>query len=695
VQYYEALGDLTALGDCYNTLGRACFSLGNWPDAIGYWERSRDLATRAEVHENLETACLHLGSLYNETGRFEQATAVLEQCLELARDRGNRAVVAEATGHLGEIKARQGQGLEARALYEQAITAAKAQRVNAVLAENLRRSAELALLEARIEDAEAYLAEGLEVARAHDLTLLEGTLLSVKGLVAAECGRMEEAVTSFQEGAVLLERLRFDYPWARLKFHQGRAYHKLGFYSEADSALRQAEDIFRRVGAAWALRRAHEALLRLDSEDDKGRLRLQKLQVLLDVAQSLGTETELETLLRRILDRAIELTQTERGFILLLDEQGEPATYLTRGIARDELENPGTSQFSTTVLQKVLKTRDALAITDIDQVLELKVQASIVSLGLRAIMCAPLLRGEKLQGVIYVDSSKVTEGFYQADVSVLEAVAHAAAISLENAQLVAALQQKTELMSILAHEFRTPLTASTSFIRLLLNGEEPLTEDQRDGLEGVLQQSERLAAMIGDVLELAGMEARRVQWAMAPLEMNTLIEQTRDQLATLARQKRIEVVIERGPEDVQVYGNRGRLIQVVTNLLSNAFKFTPEGGRVTVSCSVIERPRPAGASVQAEEFWSLDGPRLSDLRYWVTRVTDTGSGIQEEDVGLIFERFAQSGDERSRKKGTGLGLAIAREIVEQHHGQIWADNVAAEGARFSFTLPLVEENSLQ
>lgn len=565
------------------------------------------------------------------------------------------------------------------------------------MVENLRRMAELSLEEERFTRVRKEAHEGLELARQAGLKLEEANLLAMQAAEAAQRGLTDRALACFRQGDDILKELKADIERARLKYRQGLAFNKLGFPSEAESALRFAEETFRRFGAAWDLRRTRAALQQVGGDSGGSGLAFKKLQLLLDVTRSLGAEIELEPLLDSVLEKAIELTHTERGFVILLDEKGNPTFHSTRRMGRDDVEMGETAKISSTVIQRVASSGTALAVTNIDQEFDLRAQASIVALGLRSIMCAPLKRGDKVLGVIYVDSSKITEGFYQADVSLLEALADAAAISLENAQLVSALRRKTDLMSILAHEFRSPITASITFAHQLLRDSDRFSADQRDNLEAILEQNYRLSRMISNILELARMEANKVEWWMEELEIDQVLTSTVRGLDPLAREKNVQVVVKPGPQKVSIYGNPDRLIQVCTNLLGNSLKFTPERGRVEISTDVIEVSRglrtKGSAKVPAGESWVTRtlgaGRRLSDTSYLAVRFIDSGPGIPPQDLERIFGRFAQSGDDHARGQGTGLGLTIAREIVTQHGGRMWAENVPNGGAMFVFCLPLV------
>lgn len=693
--FFEKIRDLNYMINCYNNLSVCYHQLGDWSEAIEYVERVRDLAERIQAERSLRYSYINLGFMYKDTGQLDKASHYLEQAIKLDQKLNYSRNSYIALGNLGEVRARQGNVAEAYRLYEQALQLAREHQAVSEIAENLRRMAELSLDENRLTRARREIHEGLEVARKGELKVEEANLLSIQGAEAAQRHLTDRALAGFRQAEEILKEHKAEIERARLKYRQGIAYSRLGFPSEAESALRLAEEIFRRMGAAWDLRRTREALNRLGGESAGGGLAFKKLQLLLDVTRTLGSELELEPLLNRMLERALELTQTERGYVILLDDKGTPNFYATRHIARDEIERGETAQISSTIIQRVVTEGRALAITNIDQELDLRAQASIVALGLRSIMCAPIKRGDKVLGVIYVDSSRITEGFYQADVSLLDALADAAAIALENAQLVTSLRRKTDLMSILAHEFRSPLTASITFTHQLLRDPHKLAPEHREGLEAILEQGYRLSRMINNILELARMEANKVEWWMEEVQLAQVLETTVRGLEPVAREKQVRILLKPIPARAVVYGNPDRLIQVCTNLLGNALKFTPERGTVEISADVAEgfRTLITRGGRPTHETWVArnlpNGRKISDSGQVMVRFADTGPGIPLEDLERIFGQFAQTGPTHMRSQGTGLGLTIAREIVTQHGGRLWAENAATGGAMFIFSLPLV------
>ena len=233
-------------------------------------------------------------------------------------------------------------------------------------------------------------------------------------------------------------------------------------------------------------------------------------------------------------------------------------------------------------------------------------------------------------------------------------------------------RMKDSFLSSVSHELRTPLTSIRSFSEIMLTYPEEDTATNREFMMIINSESERLTRLINDVLDLAKIDAGKMQWNVEELEPATAVRQAVQSMSSLAREKSLDLEV-RVEEDLPPLSADGdRVHQVLTNLLSNAIKFTPPGNRVRIEAVRVQRKRT--------------GDRCDFVRI---SVHDTGVGIAEEELARIFERFKQCGDTLTDKpKGTGLGLAICREIVSYHGGRIWADSKLGEGSSFHVLLPI-------
>jgi signal transduction histidine kinase len=233
---------------------------------------------------------------------------------------------------------------------------------------------------------------------------------------------------------------------------------------------------------------------------------------------------------------------------------------------------------------------------------------------------------------------------------------------------------KSDFISIVSHELRTPLTSIKAFTELILMKPKMLPEKRDKLLQIINNESDRLARLINDILDLTKIEAGKLSWHITRVSLRDIIQTSVSGIQSLADNKSLIIGVSI-PEPLPLFfGDRDRLIQVITNMLSNSIKFTPQGGRITVVARLEESPKPQ----------------------IVVTVSDTGIGIPSNDLELIFEKFRRSGDILTNNgQGTGLGLAITRQIVEYHGGTVWAESTLGQGSIFTFTLPLKKEWNIE
>lgn len=276
-------------------------------------------------------------------------------------------------------------------------------------------------------------------------------------------------------------------------------------------------------------------------------------------------------------------------------------------------------------------------------------------------------------------------------------------------------RMKTDFISAVSHELRSPLTAILGFASLIRRdihrsiephvgaGDRSAQVIERilDNLAIVENESERLTRLVNDLLDIAKMEAGQVEWRMESTDLEKVIQRAVSATAALADEKELSTRIHLPPDGLPpVYGHYDRLVQVMTNLLFNAIKFTRwghidvRGWCLDVNHGTLRSRGPVplihGPDLAAQEV--LTSLQFSDGEWAVVSVTDTGVGIPSESLPHIFERFTQAGEPLTEKpEGTGLGLAICKEIIELHGGRIWVESEQDKGSVFSFALPLLSE----
>jgi PAS domain S-box-containing protein len=241
-----------------------------------------------------------------------------------------------------------------------------------------------------------------------------------------------------------------------------------------------------------------------------------------------------------------------------------------------------------------------------------------------------------------------------------------------NRKLQTVDKMKSDFVSVVSHELRTPLTTIKAFVELLIMKPGTPLQQRSKFMATVSAETDRLNRLTSDLLDLARIEDGSMKWRFEEVSVEKLIRRSLENMKPLLDSKALRVTAVFGPDLPVFFGDRDRLVQVVTNVLSNAVKFTPTGGAIHVAARREQVPED----------------RL------VVEIADTGIGIPAQDLELIFEKFHRSGDQlTSAIDGTGLGLAIARQIVEFYGGRIWAASGHGKGSTFTFTLPLGEKRT--
>lgn len=228
-------------------------------------------------------------------------------------------------------------------------------------------------------------------------------------------------------------------------------------------------------------------------------------------------------------------------------------------------------------------------------------------------------------------------------------------------------RMKSEFVSGVSHELRNPIGAIQQSIAVILDRTAgPLTEHQEKFLTNAQRNLKRLSALIDDLLDLAKLEARRMELTYEPSSLGKIADEVYETMEAWAKNKEIKL-IKKIPDDLpQISVDPNRIIQVIVNLVGNAIKFTPNGGSITIDAKLL-----GGDHNQME-----------------VSVADTGIGISPEDLKKLFNKFQQVGKKRPTEGGTGLGLAIAKEIVHLHGGEVRVESEPGKGSQFIFTLPL-------
>jgi signal transduction histidine kinase len=323
--------------------------------------------------------------------------------------------------------------------------------------------------------------------------------------------------------------------------------------------------------------------------------------------------------------------------------------------------------------------REPVQVADITQpgAYQSSVRDTLIRFGYRAVLSVPLLREDQIIGSLSFNRKAPGE-FPPEVVDVLKTFATQSALAIQNArlfreiadksaQLEAASRHKSEFLANMSHELRTPLNAIIGFSEILAEkmfGD--VNEKQTEYLQDILESGRHLLSLINDILDLSKVEAGRMELELSEFDLPTAIDNALILVRERASRRGIRLGSTVDPRLAMIDGDERKVKQVLLNLLSNALKFTPEGGRIDVGAR-------------------LDGESAE------VSVTDTGIGIAPEDQQAVFEEFRQVGTADKKAEGTGLGLALSRKFIELHGGRIWVKSEPGTGSTFTFTLPLTIE----
>jgi GAF domain-containing protein/anti-sigma regulatory factor (Ser/Thr protein kinase) len=403
-----------------------------------------------------------------------------------------------------------------------------------------------------------------------------------------------------------------------------------------------------------------------------------QLTALGEVGQAISASLELETVLKTIVVHAVRLTGLDAGVMYEYDETSEE--FQLR--ASENFDEDSVAGLRGAGIRRgegaVGRSAETRAPTQVPDTHASDYPARLRELldrqGFRAILAVPLLREDQIIGALMV-IRKSAGAFAPEVVDLLKTFATQSAMAIQNArlfreigekgrQLEEASQHKSQFLASMSHELRTPLNAILGFNEMIIGqvyGEVPA--DMQEPLADIQSSGKQLLRLINNVLDLAKIEAGKMELSLADYSVHDTVESVRSTLRPLAADKGLEFLAA-VPADIPLaHGDAGRITQCLMNLAGNSLKFT-KAGKVEISVE------------------------LRDSRL-VYRVADTGIGIAPDKLETVFAEFKQSDASiASEYGGTGLGLSISRKFVEMHGGRIWVESEVGRGSTFLFEIPL-------
>jgi len=391
----------------------------------------------------------------------------------------------------------------------------------------------------------------------------------------------------------------------------------------------------------------------------------ERYERLIEISRQLTSTYNHTSLLQQIISASMELTDTQAASILLLDPlSGELRFEISSNIDPREMEDiivPMDGSIAGWVVThgepRVIEdvTSDPKHFGEVDKSIQFHSENMVA---------VPMRTHDKVIGVLEALNKRNRARFSEADITTLSTLANQAAIAIENARLF----RQSDFIAEMVHELRTPLLSLKASTSLLLRPDLP--EDRREDMILTMQaETNRLMRLTTEFLDLAQMESGRARIEIEPFDLQKLLRESADVLSAQASEKGVEITF--ADEPFVVNGDRGKIKQVLLNLISNAIKYNRPDG--TIELSAVEH-------LDAEE------PMVR------IAVADTGYGLSKENQKQMFQKFFRAAKTANQTTGTGLGLVITKHIIEAHNGSIWLESEEGVGTTFYFTVPLLVED---
>jgi signal transduction histidine kinase len=392
-----------------------------------------------------------------------------------------------------------------------------------------------------------------------------------------------------------------------------------------------------------------------------------QVTALLQTSQAVSSTLSLPDVLQHLARSAAIALQVHRASIRVLDETGENIPMLAAYGLSEAYQNKGLVRLSRSPLDREAMAGQAVVVHDAPRDPRIQFPNEVAAEGIGSILVVPITGRSRTLGVLRVYAEQ-PDRFNQADADFVLAIARQGAIAIENAMAHEALQNADRARALfvrtVTHELRAPVSGAQSLLRVLVRGMTgELTPQQREILDRVEARLENLTELIHDLLALAASKTTEFQEPLRAIPLQEAVQHAIDLAAQEAGEKQIRLSYEAPSETILVRATPDGLGQIFGNLVGNAVKYTPQGGRVTVQVA----RQPPGVLVT---------------------VADTGMGIPAEDLPHLWEEFFRAGNaKRSGIAGTGLGLSIVKRLVETYEGMISVQSAEGKGTTFIVSLP--------
>jgi signal transduction histidine kinase len=411
--------------------------------------------------------------------------------------------------------------------------------------------------------------------------------------------------------------------------------------------------------------------------------RVDELQTLERIDVELNRSLELSTVAEITMRWAIANSGATAGILGVIIPTDPPKMEVISNYGYNNDDQPAGAEgrlwpLDRGIVSRVMRTRQADLVPDItidpDYIPSLRLSKSQITV--------PMMSGGEINALLILETNKEPR-LNLLDLAFTQRLTEHASIAIANAQLYTELNRandsKSEFVSFVAHELKTPMTSIKGYTDLLLGGVVGQLTDQQQTFLGTIRSNiERMNTLVSDLNDVTKLQTNNLHMEFSPVDFRNVVTETLRPLQKQIQDKEQALVIDFSDSLPQIVADQNRLIQVLTNLVSNAHKYSPPEGRIVISGKVDnDRVNGKGNPI---------GPVLH------VAVQDTGIGMSEEDQAKLFTPYFRSENPLAREQpGTGLGLTITRGIVERHGGEIWLESGLGKGTIFHFTVPLASE----
>ena len=401
--------------------------------------------------------------------------------------------------------------------------------------------------------------------------------------------------------------------------------------------------------------------------------RARRLTVINRVSAMLSASLDLSTITQTIVTEMASVTGMDQCRLVLFDEEGDYGTIQAEYVPTPGSANVRIPMADNPAYESLKDARRPLVISDVRRDPTLVAASLAKGAGVKSMLLVPLVVQDQLVGFISLEATHQHRTFSPAEIELCQTLGNQAAIAVTNARLYAAVKRanetKSEFVSLVSHELKMPMTSIKGFAHLLATGRAgEINEHQREFLSVIENNVERMQTLVNELLDHSRLEAGQMRLELGAVSLAEVVSDVVQIVQREIEARNQQLTVDIPAELPPVWADRARLAQVFTNLLSNAYKYTPPDGSIQIR---------AGLETADEKPMVL------------CAVSDTGIGIAPEERGRIFTAFFRSQHRTSQEvEGSGLGLSIARRIVELHGGRIWVESVVGEGSTFYFTVPV-------